>query len=327
KVVNYQQVYQMNGQLKKRKQTTRHILMVRPANFGFNPETAESNAFQRNDQSMAVAEIKAQAITEFDAFVRTLRSNGIDVIVAEDSPDPIKMDAVFPNNWVTFHANGTAITYPMQALARRFERDQKILDLVGQRFDIQAIFNLESYEDEGKYLEGTGSMIMDRENQIVYACTSPRTHPELLDKFCKLTQSRKAVFRAVDRNGQDIYHTNVMMALGETFVVICLATIRDNRELDRLRRLFLETEKEIIDISLEQMEAFAGNMLQVRNAQNETVLVMSEQAYRSLNPQQIRQIERHTHILSSPIDTIETYGGGSARCMMAEIFLPEKRGE
>lgn len=298
--------------------------MVRPANFGFNEETAESNAFQSNDPSLAIPEIKRKAVEEFDHFVNQLRSNGINVIVAEDSSDPIKTDAVFPNNWVTFHQNGTVITYPMQALVRRFERDQKILDMIADRFDIHAVFNFETYEDQGQYLEGTGSMILDRVNQIVYACLSPRTHAELLDKFCKLTKYRKAVFHAVDQNGQAIYHTNVMMALGETFVVICLDTIKDHRELDRLRRLFLETDKEVIEISLDQMLAFAGNMLQVRNAQNETFLVMSEQAYQSLRPNQIRQIERHTHILHCPIYTIEQYGGGSVRCMMAEVFLDRK---
>lgn len=315
----------MNDQLRKRRQTTNHILMVRPAHFGYNEETALSNAFQNNDQSKSTIEVKTKAVEEFDAFVDKLRANGVDVIVAEDSVYPIKADAVFPNNWVTFHQNGTVITYPMQALVRRFERDQKILDMIAKRFDIQAIFNFESYEDQGKYLEGTGSMILDRVNQVVYACLSPRTHPDLLDNFCKLTKYRKAVFHATDQKGQDIYHTNVMMALGETFVVICLATIRDQRELDKVRRFFLDAEKEIIDISYDQMMKFAGNMLQVRNASNETFLVMSEQAYQSLRPDQIRQIERHTHILSSPIDTIETYGGGSARCMMAEIFLEERR--
>ena len=314
----------MNSNFNQLRQTTKHILMVRPANFGFNEETAESNAFQRNDASLSIPEIKRKAVEEFDNFVNQLRSNGVDVIVAEDSADPIKSDAVFPNNWVTFHQNGTVITYPMQAFVRRFERDQKILDMIADRFDIQAIFNFETYEDQGKYLEGTGSMILDRVNQIVYACLSPRTDAELLDKFCKLTKYRKAIFHSTDQIGKAIYHTNVMMALGETFVVICLDTIKDNRELDRLRRFFFETEKEIIEISMDQMQAFAGNMLQIRNAQNETFLVMSEQAYQSLQPEQIRQIERHTHILHCPIYTIEKYGGGSVRCMMAEVFLEEK---
>lgn len=314
----------MNRNFNQLRQTTKHILMVRPANFGFNQETAESNAFQTNDASLSIAEIKQKAVEEFDHFVNQLRSNGVDVIVAEDSADPIKSDAVFPNNWVTFHQNGTVITYPMQAFVRRFERDQKILDMLADRFDIQAIFNFETYEAQGKYLEGTGSMILDRVNQIVYACLSPRTDEELLDKFCKLTKYRKAMFHSVDQFGKAIYHTNVMMALGETFVVICLDTIKDHRELDRLRRLFLETEKEIIEISIEQMLAFAGNMLQIRNTQNETFLVMSEQAYQSLHPEQIRQIERHTHILHCPIYTIEKYGGGSVRCMMAEVFLDER---
>jgi len=310
--------------VEKRRQTTHHILMVRPAHFGFNEETAESNAFQSNDTSISQSQIKEKAMEEFDNFVAKLRSNGINVVVAKDSADPVKPDAVFPNNWITFHQNATAITYPMFAAVRRFERDAEIIDLIAEQFELQATFNFESYEDRGLFLEGTGSMILDRVNKIVYACLSPRTDIEVLEKFCKLTNYRKAMFHAVDGNGQDIYHTNVMMALGESFVVICLDTIRNDDELNMLKRYFLDTQKTIINITIEQMLAFAGNMLQVCNRQGETFLVMSTQAFQSLTDEQIRAIERHTHILHSPIDIIETYGGGSARCMMAEIFLPER---
>ncbi len=314
----------MNLRNKIRNQTTRHLLMVRPAHFGFNEETAKSNAFQSKDNSESTIAIQQKAIEEFDGFVAKLRAHGIHVMVAQDSVDPVKPDAVFPNNWVTFHQNATAITYPMNSLVRRFERDEKILDFIAEKFDLQATFNFESFEDQGLCLEGTGSMILDRVNKIVYACLSPRTNEELIDRFCTLMNYRKAVFRSVDSQDQDIYHTNVMMALGETFAVICLNTIRNPNELNDVKKSFQVTGKEIIEISMDQMMSFAGNMLQVKNDREETFLVMSQQAYESLRPDQIRQIERHTNILYAPIKTIEKYGGGSARCMMAEVFLPQR---
>lgn len=298
--------------------------MVRPANFGFNPETAESNAFQINDQSLTGNQIRNQAREEFDKFVEKLRANGINVIVGEEPPHPIKTDSVFPNNWVTFHENGTAITYPMLAPTRRKERSEAFLNQIAQGFKIEKRIKLEDYEAQNLFLEGTGSMIFDRKNRYVYACLSPRTDKELLDKFCEWADYQPVIFRSVDKSGQDIYHTNVMMAMGETFVVICLESIQDKIELKLLKDTFAKTNKEIIDISQAQVLAFAGNMLQVRNNEGKTFLVMSEQAYNSLTPEQIQQIESHTDILYSPIPTIETYGGGSARCMMAEVFLKPK---
>ncbi len=306
----------------KNHHTTSNILMVRPANFGYNEQTAPNNAFQTLDPSLDNQEIKQKAIEEFDLFVNNLRQAGINVIVAEDSADPVKPDAVFPNNWVTFHNDGTIITYPMYAPVRRLERDEEIIKQIAEQFEIKKRQHLEHFEDSNRYLEGTGSMILDRVNNIVYACISPRTDDLLLDKFCELTDYRKMVFHAVDEKDQDIYHTNVMMALGETFVIICMETIKDETENKQLRDCFSKTGKEIIEISNKQMLAFAGNMLQLRNNKNETLLVMSEQAYQSLESDQITAIKRHTNILYSPIKTIETYGGGSTRCMMAEIFLP-----
>ena len=303
-------------------QTTSNILMVRPANFGFNDQTAESNSFQTQDSSLNIQEIKSKALTEFDDFVSKLLSAGVNVIVAEDTDEPVKPDAVFPNNWVTFHEDGTIITYPMQSPARRLERDEAILNQIIEQFELKKRKHLEHFEDSNRYLEGTGSMILDRANKIVYACLSPRTDGLLLEKFCELTGYKNIVFHAVDNQGQDIYHTNVMMALGETFVVICLESIKDVSERQNLLNSFKITGKELIEISYEQMKAFAGNMLQVRNDKEETMLVMSQRAYESLNADQIKAIKRHTNILYSPINTIETYGGGSTRCMMAEVFLP-----
>ena len=299
--------------------------MVRPANFGYNEETAANNAFQTLDNSISLDEIKDKARAEFDAFVDMLRHRAVNVVVADDSPVPIKPDAVFPNNWLTMHADGTMILYPMYARLRRKERDEEIIQLLENQFVINTKIHLEHYEGVDKFLEGTGSMIFDRENEIVYACLSPRTDLELLDEFCEIIHYKRIAFRAVDGEGQDIYHTNVMMALGETFVVICLDTVVSDSERMNLIKHFEQTNKDIIEISLAQMMRFAGNMLQVRNDFDETFLVMSKQAYQSLHSAQIAHIQRHTEILFADIKTIETFGGGSARCMMAEIFFEKRK--
>ena len=305
-------------------QTPDTILMVRPAHFGFNEETAANNAFQVNDQSLSQFEIQEKAKAEFDAFVLKLRAAGINVIVVEDTSEPLTPDAVFPNNWVTFHQDGLIITYPMYASKRRLERREDVLNDLSKSYAISNHVRMEGYETENRFLEGTGSMILDRPNRLVYACLSPRTDPELLEEFGQITGYTPVVFHAVDGQGQDIYHTNVMMAMGETFVVIVMDSIRDPQEKADLLALFKVTDKEVIDLSLDQMQSFAGNMLQVRNTSGETFLVMSTQAYEALRPQQIAKIEKHTQILHSPIKTIETYGGGSARCMMAEVFLQKR---
>jgi hypothetical protein len=299
-------------------------MMIRPARFGFNQETAVSNAFQSDNKSLSAEEISKAALIEFDNFVSLLRSKGIQVTVIADSPEPVKPDAIFPNNWISFHRNGFIITYPMQAEVRRLERQERIIDQLSEQFQIQAVFPLETFEDYDQFLEGTGSMIFDRLHKIVYACLSPRTHEAVLDKFCKLTGYEKVVFNAIDGKGKDIYHTNVMMALGEDFVVICLETIKDPLQRQAIKAAFAKTGKTIIRISLEQMMAYAGNMLQLRNKSGEHFLVMSTQAYQSLYPEQIQFIQQFTQILHSDIKTIETIGGGSVRCMMAEVFLEEK---
>ncbi|MFT5168397.1 MAG: hypothetical protein ACI8P3_003640 [Saprospiraceae bacterium] len=306
------------------KQTTGNLLMVRPANFGFNEQTAESNTFQKKDPSLSADLIKLNALKEFDAFVAVLTDNGIKVHVLEDTANPVKPDAIFPNNWVTFHQNGAVITYPMYAPARRPERRSDIIEYLKSHFITKREHHLEFFEAKNKFLEGTGSMILDRINKIVYACISPRTDASLLEEFCLMTDYEKVQFSAVDEEGKDIYHTNVMMAIGETFVVICLDSIKSEKEREILLNSFSKTNKKIIEITFDQVLAFAGNMLHVRNDKEDTFLVMSEQAYLSLTEAQIRQISKHTDIIYSPINTIETYGGGSARCMMAEIFLAER---
>lgn len=305
-----------------RQQITNHILMVRPANFGFNEETAKNNAFQHNDHHINKKEIKAKAAAEFDAFVKKLREAGVNVIVIEDTPTPLKHDAVFPNNWMTTHHNGALVTYPMFSEMRRLERRQDIVAFLGKKFLLDKHIRLEEREELDRFLEGTGSMMLDRVHLVVYACRSIRTDEGLLDEFALWMGYEKVIFEAYDANGIPIYHTNVMMALCDSFVVICLEAITDAVQRRQVTEKLTETGKEIIGITRQQMSAFAGNMLQVRGQGDDTFLVMSEQAFRSLTPDQIHQIERHTQILYSSIDTIETYGGGSARCMMAEVFLP-----
>lgn len=303
-------------------QTTDTILMVKPAHFGYNEQTASSNAFQKKDTKLSPEEIQSRAVQEFNDFVARLREEGIEVEVAEDTDSPAKPDAVFPNNWVTFHQNGTVVTYPMYAELRREERREDILKGLTEKFGFDNRIYMEQYELRDRFLEGTGSMILDRPNKIAYACVSPRTDVGLLNEFCEKLEYEKVDFTAVDDQDQEIYHTNVMMALGETLVVICLDTVRDENERNELVEKFNTTGKEIIEITISQMKSFAGNMLQVRNKEGQTFLVMSEQAYRSLNEDQIAKIEAETKILYSPIPTIETFGGGSARCMMAEVFYP-----
>lgn len=306
------------------KQTTRHILMVRPHRFGYNKETAESNAFQVKRTDETPTQIAKKAIVEFDGFVAKLRSKGINVIVAQDQAKPHTPDAVFPNNWVTFHENGTILLYPMLSPTRRLERQSAVLETVLKDFEQKRQVDLSHYERKGQYLEGTGSMILDRVNRLVYACVSARTEPMLLDEFCEWAGYTKVEFRAVDKARQPIYHTNVMMAIGDEFAIICMATVADKRDKAKLLKRFAVTGKKWIDITIDQMNAFAGNMLQVENDKGKTFLVMSSQAYNSLTTKQITEIEQYTEILHSPLYTIEKYGGGSARCMMAEVFLPEK---
>ncbi len=307
-----------------RKQTTSTILMIRPSAFGYNPETAASNAFQQSEGAENKEAIQAQALAEFDGFVEKLRGAGINVVVVEDGPEPITPDAIFPNNWISFHSNGMVVTYPMFSPIRRYERRGDVFNILAKDFDIRNREDFSGNEAQDKFLEGTGSIVFDRLNRVAYACLSPRTDADLFEEFCEWADYEKVQFHATDASQQDIYHTNVMMAMGDDFVVICMDTIRDEQEKAQLEYYFRETEKEIINISLEQMNKFAGNMLQVENEEGKTYLVMSEQAFKSLLPEQISHIKRHTNILHSPLYTIEKYGGGSARCMLAEVFLPKK---
>ncbi|MEM1215370.1 MAG: arginine deiminase-related protein [Bacteroidota bacterium] len=301
--------------------TTDIILMVRPARFGFNSQTAKNNSFQTNDQSLISEEISERARQEFDVFVDKLRSVGVHIIVVEDTAEPVKHDAVFPNNWFSTHPNGLLITYPVFSPMRRLERREDIVHRLQQEYGYKQHIRLEIYEATERYLEGTGSLILDREHQVAYACRSIRTDDDLVEKFVEAIGFEQHLFDAVDRNGEPIYHTNVMMALGISFCVICLDSIPDPEQRRSIVQSLEGNGKEVVAITMSQLEAFAGNMIQVNSATDGTpYLVMSQQAYESLAAEQITQLEKHTQLLYSDLRTIETYGGGSARCMMAEIY-------
>lgn len=303
------------------KSLTHTILMVRPKHFGYNPQTADNNTFQQKITLENVAEL---AIAEFDQMVRTLKDHGIKVLVIDDADQPVLPDSIFPNNWFSTHESGIIYTYPMFAPNRRLERREDIIQYLEQHYQVVRRYSLEVLEEENKFLEGTGSMVFDRSNQVTYACLSPRTDLRALDTFAMISGYKPVFFTAVDRDGIPIYHTNVMMAMGHDFVVCCLGAVVEKDKL-QLIESFRKTNKEIIEISMEQMEQFAGNMLELKNAENQSYLILSETAHHSLSPQQRQQIEEHTKLLPIPISTIEKIGGGSVRCMMAEVFLPEKR--
>lgn len=302
-------------------QTTSHILMIRPVDFKFNEQTAANNKFQ---VASTERNVQAQALKEFDAFVELLRKNDVDVTVVDDTLQPETPDSIFPNNWVSFHEDGSVYLYPMFSENRRLERRKEILDGLKDRFEVNHISDLSFYEHQYAFLEGTGSMVLDRTNKIAYACLSVRTDEEVLNNFCMLTGYEPVAFQAVDSDNFPIYHTNVMMCIGDRFAVICLDSIRNPDERLQVSISLKGSGKEVIEISLEQMNQFAGNMLQLSNTASESLLVMSEQAYLSLNPEQVAALEQYSRIIYAPLYTIEKNGGGSARCMLAEIHLPEK---
>lgn len=305
-------------------QSTHHVMLVRPASFGFNEETAQNNLFQTLDPSMDPAEISDQALREFEEFVSVLTFHGLDVTVIDDTPTPPKPDAVFPNNWFSTHHDGTLVTYPLFAESRRAERREDILKKLAARFVISRHVKLESEEQHSRFLEGTGSVVFDHQNRIALACHSPRTDEQVFRKLCYELAYRPVLFRASDPYHNPIYHTNVVMNVGHSYAIVCLEVIRDDSEVNALRYLFEQHGKEVVEISLSQMFSFAGNMLQVRNYKGESLIIASEQAYQSLTHTQLLQLEKHSRFVYADIDTIETYGGGGARCMVAEIFLPPK---
>ncbi|GAB3929655.1 citrulline utilization hydrolase CtlX [Mucilaginibacter myungsuensis] len=296
------------------------ILMIRPVNFGYNEQTAESNAFQRKD---AATDVQQNALAEFDNFVEKLRAEGINVIVMDDTPSPHTPDSIFPNNWISFHEDGSIFIYPMQAPNRRDERRTKdVINILADRYEIDNIEDLTKFEDQDLFLEGTGSMVFDRLNKIAYACLSPRTDQIVVDEFCRRSGYSAVTFNSFDEQGTRIYHTNVLMCIAESFAVICLDTITDEQQRKAVSTKLQQSGKEVIEISQAQLRFFAGNMLELTNKDGKKVLIMSEQAYSSLNNDQINTLQRYAKIVHSSLQTIEINGGGSARCMMAEICLP-----
>ena len=308
------------------KQTTNSILMIRPVAFRMNEQTAVNNYYQKVLDGLLPATVNAKAQQEFDAFVEKLTAVGVDVTVVDDTLNPDTPDSIFPNNWISFHENGDVALYPMFAENRRHERREEILDLLEEKgFVIHNIIDYTSAEEDGFFLEGTGSLLLDRANAKAYCALSPRADEELFIEFCEDFDYAPVIFEAfqtVDSERKLIYHTNVMMCLGETFAVICADSIDDKKERKMVLDNLKENGKEIVLIAEAQMNNFAGNMLEIRGANDKRYLVMSAAAHQSLTPKQIEQLEKHAEILSSSLDTIEACGGGSARCMMAEIFLP-----
>ena len=316
-------------------QTTNHVLMVRPSRFGYNPQTAGNNAFQK-ESTQAESTIHQRALAEFDAFVALLRAHKIDVSVVQDTPEPHTPDSIFPNNGFSLHHDGTLVLYPMFAVNRRLERKEGVRSALEQNFVIERVIDLTHYETPpiarshtpeigGKYLEGTGSMILDREHRIAYACCSPRTHGDVFLDFCRQLDYRPVLFDALDRNGQPIYHTNVMMCVAAQYMIICLEAIPSSADRELVLAAAASAGKEVVLIDTSQMEQFAGNMLQLHNTDGEPFLVLSATALRSLRPDQKEKLERYNPLLAPELPTIEENGGGSARCMLAECFAQKKK--
>ena len=310
------------------KQTTNSILMIRPVAFRMNEQTAVNNYYQKVLDNLSPETVNAKAQAEFDAFVTKLRAVGVDVTVVEDTLNPDTPDSIFPNNWISFHGNGDVALYPMFAENRRPERREDILDVLEDKgFVINEIMDYTSAEDDGYFLEGTGSLLLDRENDKAYCALSPRADEELMIEFCEDFEFTPVIFEAFQTvNGERklIYHTNVMMCLGDTFAVICADCIDDKKERKMVLDSLKGDDKEVILITEDQVNNFAGNMLEIKGAKDRRYLVMSDSAYKSLTKKQIAQLEAHVEIIHSSLDTIEACGGGSARCMMAEIFLPKE---
>ena len=306
-------------------QTTDTVLMIEPIAFGYNAQTAENNYFQVEQKD---SDIQQKALSEFNNFVEKLRSKGINVITIKDTLEPHSPDSIFPNNWVSFHKDGKVVLYPMFAPNRRVERREDILETIkNQGFEIAEVDDFSHFENDDKFLEGTGSMIFDHDHKIAYGSVSLRLDEELFRKFCAKFGFTPVVFHSFQNVGDQrlpIYHTNVMMCVADQFVVICLDCIDDEMEREKVQEMVKSSEKEVIEISEDQMQQFAGNMLQVQNSEGKKFLVMSETAYKSLTPEQIQNIEKYCEIIYSDLNTIEVNGGGSARCMLAEVFLPRK---
>jgi hypothetical protein len=298
-------------------QVARKILMVRPALFAYNEETATNNYFQ---SKTAHSNLNERALQEFDDFVNILRSNKIDVIVVQDSIDPHTPDSIFPNNWFSTHSTGELILYPMFAENRRDERKKKVLNTLEEHFNAHKVIDLTEWENKNRFLEGTGSLILDHKNRIVYACRSERTDDIVFEDFYTKMNFEPQLFNAYDENEKIIYHTNIMLSIGEKHAIICAESIFDQNRRAQVINSLKVSKKEIIEISFEQMRSFCANILEVFNVDNEPCLIMSETAKKSYTYEQRKKLEKYCKLISTPLNIIEETGGGSARCMIAEIF-------
>jgi hypothetical protein len=307
-------------------QITNTVLMIRPAQFRMNEQTSVNNYYQKDLENALPEAVNKMAVKEFDAMVKKLKKAGIKVIVVKDTKEFDTPDSIFPNNWISFHANGTIGLYPMFAENRRLERKESVLEAVeAEGFIVKNVVDYTAAETDSLFLEGTGSILLDRVNNKAYCAISDRADEELFIEFCEDFEYTPVVFSAyqtVNDKRKKIYHTNVMMSIGDKFAVLCPASIDDKKERKSLIKHLQDDGKKVIEISEEQVNNFAGNMLQLKGSEDATYLVMSESALNSLRPAQVQLIESYTTIVSSPLDTIESCGGGSARCMMAEVFLP-----
>ncbi|KUG07252.1 citrulline utilization hydrolase CtlX [Solirubrum puertoriconensis] len=305
-------------------QAARTVFVVRPARFGFNAETALSNSFQQAQGHLGAELVQQQAQAEFEAAVATLRAHGVEVLVFEDTAEPPKPDAVFPNNWLTLHPDGRAVLYPMCTPNRRTERRPDILQALSSQFEVREVVDLSAHENLGQYLEGTGSIVFDHPNRVAYACLSPRTDAALLHQVADMLGYRSVAFHAHNMQGQAIYHTNVMMCVGPQFAVVCLESITDPAEREQVAEALRNTGHELVEISQVQVAQFAGNMLALESDTGKALLVMSGQAHAALTDAQRAQLQRYCQLVPLAIPTIETIGGGSARCMLAEVYLPRR---
>ena len=317
-----------NAIKKKMKQVTNNIMMIKPVAFRYNEQTAVNNYYQKVLDNLTPEQTQENALSEFNNFVKILEEKSINVIVIEDTKTPDTPDSIFPNNWVSFHESGNIALYPMCAENRRDERREDIFDILvdDYNFEINYLKDFTEFENHDKFLEGTGSMVLDRENKICYAAISVRTDEQAVLQWCDVFGYTPVCFAAnqdVEGERMEIYHTNVMMCVADKYAIVCLDTVDDSDERRWLKSSLEGSGKEIIEITEDQKHRFAGNMLQLLG--DEKYLVMSKSAHESLSNEQIDKIERYNPIISSSLDTIEACGGGSARCMMAEIFLPKQK--
>lgn len=310
--------------MEKLAQSTSHLIMVRPHHFGFNEQTSGSNVFQTKTLKTEDAENSRKAIKEFDQMVEALRKNGVNVIAIQDTPDPATPDSIFPNNWITLSHDGTIRLFPMEAENRRAERRMDIIQELEHDFVIHNIYDISGPESEGRYLEGTGSVIFDHINKVAYAAISSRTDRDLFEELCEAKNYEGVSFESNDPKGIPIYHTNVIMCIGTKVAVLCSECISDDKKREAVLEKLRSSGRTVIEISFDQVLKFAGNMLEVQNKEGSQFLLMSTQAYEALTEEQRETILQFQEIIHSPLPTIEKLGGGSARCMVAEIFLPPK---